>query len=87
MNDYSGQMTMIPKNLLKPAPATIDTANTMKQGVIQKQMTKTMNNQYNHRYSPSHTQSIANESQLSPSPEKGSGFGKTSNNMPLQNQL
>jgi hypothetical protein len=36
MNGYSGQMTMIPKNLLKPAPATIDNANTMKQGAIQK---------------------------------------------------
>ncbi len=62
MNGYSGQMTMIPKNLAKPAITIIEHANTIKQGVLQKQMTKTMNNQYNHRYSPSHTQSIANES-------------------------
>ena len=62
MNGYSGQMTMIPKNLMKPAPGIIDSGNTMKQGAIQKSLTKTMNNQYNHRYSASHTQSIANES-------------------------
>ena len=44
MNGYSGQMTMIPKNLMKPAPQIIDNGNTMNQGAIQKQMTKTMNN-------------------------------------------
>lgn len=44
MNGYSGQMTMIPKNLAKPAITTIEHANTIKQGVLQKQMTKTMNN-------------------------------------------
>lgn len=37
-------MTMIPKNLMKPAPAVLDNGNTMNQGAIQKQMTKTMNN-------------------------------------------
>jgi hypothetical protein len=36
MNGYSGQMTMIPKNLMKPAPGIIDSGNTMKQGAIQK---------------------------------------------------
>lgn len=56
MNGYNGQMTMIQQ----AAPQIAQ--NTMKQNVLQKNLTKTMNNQYNHRYSPSHTQSIANES-------------------------